>query len=667
LVTRVLLLGLVLTVAPLSGQIPNALSTHGLPGLVNTPSATILPDGWIEFNLNNMIDVQRLSAEQRSNLAWQGNFQFAFSLFGRLTLGGRGTEMRTVKPLRSFFNLGPDGSFTVVPVDFYARDLAGNVSLLLLKESAKLPSVSLGTQDLAGASVVFRGRYLVATKTLAQKVRISAGYGIGPSVLDGFFGGVEIAAIPNRLSLLGEYDAVRFNGALRVRPFPRSWVDRGLPDLSLDVILSEGEGIQVGGSLRLPLDRGIVEVAPESKETLKAAAGLPKAEFGEQVVAQLVKLGLEEVAARYRNDGLLEIHYENRVFNQSQLDGIAEVLRAARAMARDGTVGVRLYLSSGGAGVLTVEASLDDIDRMASGEQPIGLKSGFAPPDRTPPRAIGSAEGRVDIALRPVLEYVLFTESGVMEGRFNAEPQATMRLFGSTALDVGVRIPIDQSPRFFITNGPVPSPSVSRLAIRHFRRVSSGPRSAAWAEWSAGRLFQDFWGLRQQFEIMLDGGRWSVGADLAGLRHSFDGSKRMLALAQLTSRIPEADVTLDLSGGRFLFQDWGVAAEVTTHFGDTGVTFIYRHTNKAAQAGLGFSVPLSFRKDLKPRPIRPRMVSDWYQAAATTIFQDRNSILKTVGSGLPREYSMNSLYFDRSRLSPAWIRARITDSRHWRP
>jgi membrane-associated phospholipid phosphatase len=87
------------------------------------------------------------------------------------------------------------------------KDKVVDAKVRLVQESAWLPSVAVGATDLLGTEL-FKGHYVVASKTLgaARDVEASIGYGSGRP--DGVFAGVRWA--PRRLpgwALAAEYDA----------------------------------------------------------------------------------------------------------------------------------------------------------------------------------------------------------------------------------------------------------------------------------------------------------------------------------------------------------------------------------------------------------------------------------------------------------------------------
>jgi len=647
-------------VAPAGAQVSSGLSTHGLPGLVNTPAAVGMPTGWAEFGLNNMTDWDYIDPERRALMDWQANFHFAFGFWDRLVIGGRGTEIRLKEPAPARLLRGLDGEWRFYRPWALERDTQANASLLLVRESSNRPALAVGVHDLGGFSTDFQGRYAVASKTVAGRARVSLGYGIGPDFLDGAFGGVELDLIPGRITAVGEYDAERFNGALRVVPFPRSWVERGYPVAQASVMATEGEGIAVAVGLRMPLDRSAVEPAAES-------AGAPdRIAESDDLPAALARLGLENIAVSHGPDGAFILEYENRVYNQSELDGLAVVLREAARRAPAGTDRVRAVIKSHDVPLYVVEVPVSDLEAPALDRSlTVAVRAAAAGGSGT--ATAESSRGRIDLVGIPRIENEQYTESAVYTARYLFTPELRARLFRGTAVDFAVEIPIWQDSRYRFIDGELPDPAVDRLAVRHFRRLPTPTAQPLWMEWSAGRLTRQKLGIRQQSRWIPGNGRLALDTDLALVGDSVDAVEQVMALASAEISVPERGLLLRVTGGRFLQEDWGLSVALSRFFGDTQLSLLARHSQIASQVGLGVSIPLSSRRDLSPGPVRPRMTSAWEDQVLQTVRDERNPILRTVATEFPSRHRLSTHYFDRGRATPLWIQQRLRDRRHWRP
>lgn len=135
---------------------PLHLGTYGTPGLIDMPTAHSLPDGQVQFTSSYS------SAGFRNTLGFQlapriyGTFRYAYIRdydFG-------GTRSRY------------DRSF--------------DLHVQLLTENARRPGLALGLRDFGGTGI-YAGEYLVATKTLADRLSLTAGLGWGRLASEGGF------------------------------------------------------------------------------------------------------------------------------------------------------------------------------------------------------------------------------------------------------------------------------------------------------------------------------------------------------------------------------------------------------------------------------------------------------------------------------------------------
>lgn len=126
-----------------------SLTFYGTPGLIDMPSAEMMPDGQFTFAV--------------SNFAGQSRFNLSFQAFPWLSATFRYNAIR---------DLNLFGFST-----YYDRGF--DLRLRLLKERRLRPEITLGLQDFAGTGV-YAGEYIVATKNLT-----TPGFGAGAFRLPG--------------------------------------------------------------------------------------------------------------------------------------------------------------------------------------------------------------------------------------------------------------------------------------------------------------------------------------------------------------------------------------------------------------------------------------------------------------------------------------------------
>lgn len=192
---------------------------NGMTGLVNTPTAEVLPDASV-----------RLSAAQvDEKWAYHGRGRMDNRVFA-VTLGFLPRTEVSIRatwlPELSLLELQ---SATVVD-----RLAAGR--FLVLPENGLRPALAVGIDDVRGTRL-FHTSYAVATKTLSARrpvLRASLGYGTrlldaGDYVLDGTFGGVEVRWGP--ASVLLDFDTEKWNSGARLTAFGRLNAHFALLDL----------------------------------------------------------------------------------------------------------------------------------------------------------------------------------------------------------------------------------------------------------------------------------------------------------------------------------------------------------------------------------------------------------------------------------------------------
>lgn len=137
-----------------------ALNFYGVNGLMDMPSAGMQPDGELS------VSVARFGRTTRTTLTFQilprlqGSFRYT---------GVRGLTLAGYGPNDTYF----DRSF--------------DLRFRLLNEGRWLPAVTIGMQDFIGTGN-FAGEYVVASKTFADRVRVTAGVGWGRLGSYGSFG-----------------------------------------------------------------------------------------------------------------------------------------------------------------------------------------------------------------------------------------------------------------------------------------------------------------------------------------------------------------------------------------------------------------------------------------------------------------------------------------------
>lgn len=129
-----------------------SLNFYGLPGGIDTPSATPLPDGQVGFSVSNFAGTTRTT--------------LSFQVVPRITASFRYTGIQNYSSVGRSTN----------------RDRSFDVKYLAFREGKYRPAFSIGLQDFGGTGL-FASEYIVATKSFVTptfgKFNISGGLGWG--------------------------------------------------------------------------------------------------------------------------------------------------------------------------------------------------------------------------------------------------------------------------------------------------------------------------------------------------------------------------------------------------------------------------------------------------------------------------------------------------------
>jgi hypothetical protein len=142
------------------------LNFNGVPGLVDMPSATMQADGALSVTANSFAGIGRTAL----------TFQVTPQIAATLRYSAIGGWNDVFCP--------PDCAGINAEDTLYDRAL--DLRLQLLPEGQYLPALALGLQDITGTGLQ-SGEYLVATKTVAPGLRVTAGLGWGRY---GSYGGI---------------------------------------------------------------------------------------------------------------------------------------------------------------------------------------------------------------------------------------------------------------------------------------------------------------------------------------------------------------------------------------------------------------------------------------------------------------------------------------------
>lgn len=145
--------------APLHAQNPHLeFNAFGMPGAIDTPSASTLPDGTLMFT--------GLAMPQ----SWRGTL--TFQALPRVTVALRYADIDDLNWRRR--------------TGTGLRDRSFDGHFLLLNEGRYIPALAVGLRDFVGTGA-YSSEYVVASKTLSSQLRVSTGLGWGQLATQGAF------------------------------------------------------------------------------------------------------------------------------------------------------------------------------------------------------------------------------------------------------------------------------------------------------------------------------------------------------------------------------------------------------------------------------------------------------------------------------------------------
>jgi hypothetical protein len=275
---------------------------------------------------------------------------------------------------------------------------------------------------------------------------------------------------------------------------------------------------------------------------------------------------------------------------------------------------------------------------------------------------------KTDVLLRPGIETLILTEIGVANVRFSLLPDAFIQLTPGTVVNVRGNIPITETEGFRRELG---DPQVDRILLHQTLRLPLEqwlPSVAGLTQFSFGRFdvqrsdVQFFTfniqrvGIANETAFTLLEGLVFFKTSLALTGSSFGDLDSWLALGNVRLRYPPFDLTLSLTGGLFLDGDRGISVSVSRLFGNTGIGIFLAHTDNGSLGGFAVEFPLTPARELKPFWFRPRPPDVFAYAQSTTVFTERNILRTDIGRGLGTGHAVETVYWDRARLHPAYIR-----------
>lgn len=572
----------VLLVLCMSFRLHAQTNISGKPGLIYIPSARMTQDGAFQFGYHyNPIHYGFRFNRKNSEGIYFANLAILPRLEINVNLLRINNELQ-----RGQKGIG---------------DRQLDIKYLLLKETAKRPSLVIVLSAPFGIDNSLSTNAVVASKTLRLGSRLyaelTAGFGspvyiqrdeseksnydifenleiiqkkkLAYRYLSGPFGGFNLR-LDNKVGLMAEWDSQHFNTGLYATLFKRWTVQAGI--LNFDQI-TFGTSYAVD-MLALP---------KRFRSYQNAAKGAPVTQDKRaKLLNNFENLAIDSTSGK--------VAYEQRIYRNPY------------------------------AGMLQIQAALPD-----SGARELvplfqGVPVGAYRMDkRISYRTLGKNElstpgfllkkYKLDFWLQPVFAANFGYREKTLQSNTSLLLQTQFFLWKGMALNAGVLFPI--------TNDMDDRPKIIRPApvfLNQFLAIGKHFVSA-----SAGYFYNDQYGVNVQYRHHDLSGPWSFGLEggLTGLYYYtrsgiyYEKMDHLLLVADAAYRLSRPDVTLKLSGGRYLAGDEGARFDLIRQFTNAEVGLYVMKTNNGTTAGFNFAVPIPPGKIAQGKRVRLRTTDEF--------------------------------------------------------
>lgn len=697
------------------GEFHNALSLQGFTGLLNTPNAAVTDEGSVAFLFSNQKEDKwrtRVPYEE-SYIASVGLFSFA-EIAARLTEApGTARDLsanaKIRLPLGSWAYFLPDIAVGMQDMGGGARNLQTKYAVAT-KEWWRLRfSLGYGTGPdrmdgpFGGVEVkAFDWLYLIGEHDTKEKnigIRLVTPELFGMPMnlqltvktsIDHRFGNPEFG--------FGLQIPLGFDDRPKGRPAaPRDKADATepsaaqttannaegkapLPDMAGGTTRAAGAGAHAASS------GSVGQQAPQGGHAASGAGAVALPD-GDRVLrslqAKLLAEGFQNVrVGADMGKKLLVVEYENSRYNRNELDGLGIAAGLVAETASSGFETLRLILVKKGIRILQVSAPLTALqDFFYDSQNALKLGSQMAV---TPEVAIDDAVRFIDgapnaswltseLVLSPNVKTYVGTDFAAFDYLLSIRPDYYLNIWKGAVLNARADIPVSWSENFENGRrfaGSRKSAQIDRLML--FQAIRLAPR--VMLNLGAGMVLNDTYGTVN--ELMWTPGR---GNHRFLLKHAYLSTsdrnapyqKNSLYLGGYRYFYGPLDLYLEGTAGQYLDKDRGFSIELKRFFGDTAFSLYYKNSRTEATpfaaservqvAGALISIPLSFRRDMKPSLLQVKGTSEWnyYQETKLVTPGEANWLDTSIGLDPQLAYNLERVFYNRDRLSEEYIRQHL--------
>jgi len=645
-------------------------SFQGYSGLINTPTADLFDSGTFYFQYSNQ-------SELRGSYRDGTNFNFGVGIWDFLEISGRNMAHRESLNDSSDLSANIKIGIPYIPKDWF--------------------KLAIGIQDLGGVAraSLLDAKYVVASKELLGNVDISIGLGkseSGQGRLNGIFGGISWQTNDwAKLSL--EYDAADTNLGLHLSS-PKHWFNNGTQLTANLLAYSSNDQLSddfyYGVGLSIPLD----STQKYTKQQQKTSSSqhywgrdqIDSLDDLNKVKNELIKEGFESIKVGKVNHNTAYIELENHIYNRNQIDGLGVALGLISTEIGKEYTNFKLVLKEREVPILVITGSLTDYLGFLNNQQPLNIEISTDTYAAQQDIQLVDSNNANDSWLKPRFTFwpSLVSAVGTEYGMYDV----------SVALVSHLELPL------------WPGGAFSAVHMTQLAETEDFKDGRYFGDWKQKTGLQEY-SLHQTFVLpyniknMTFAGRYRKSYDFVANEirwQNGDGTHRVnLLTAKYENRDIDTsqpypncniiflacwpakssaqrevmigmyryysstfDALAEIRYGQYWQQDKGVIFKLERLFGDVTVNINYRNTkvdNQEANEfiGLGFSVPLSPRKDHSNKYVQFRGIPKWNYTVDTLVGTNLNVLTPGTGDSARMFYNLDNFYYNLDRLGKEYI------------
>jgi hypothetical protein len=342
-----------------------------------------------------------------------------------------------------------------------------------------------------------------------------------------------------------------------------------------------------------------------------SAADAPPPGSEERIARSLLGHGFESVSVAASGD-TVTVRFENRVYRYEMVAVGAAALLCAPEL--DSASVLELVPQTRGVANIAIAARASEWSAfLAGGASPewfrerLTLRPGPAAARTAPASApipeANPSRWKLDLGLRPLLEFQFGQVNDPFQFGFWVAPEATISPFRGGLLTLQVKVRVEDE---LDADSPVITPGRTTLSAARWL-------PGAWLGAASAGLFADNrYGVAAEASRIVGAGAFEVrlGGDLSGFiefnenETSYSNMEQWSSFAAVTYRTSGMNLETTLTGGRFFEGDAGGRLDILRRWGEVEVGFFGIKTESGSLGGFRLSVPLPVRRLGPPARIR---------------------------------------------------------------